>query len=83
MIERAVIDRFEKDYAVLLVCEDERLVNAPLSLLPSHAREGNWLWIEFDGEEIVRVKIDEEETARARERISEKLARLRRGEHRK
>jgi hypothetical protein len=83
MIERAAIDRFENGWAVLFVGEDERKVNVPRSMLPRHVSEGQWLRIEFDGEEIVSVEIDKEETARVKKRISEKLARLRLGEHRK
>ncbi|MFP3895504.1 MAG: NBR1-Ig-like domain-containing protein [Anaerolineales bacterium] len=82
MTENAVIDRFEEEWAVLLVGEQERRVNVPRDELPSGAREGHWLRVELDDERrIVNMEIDEEETARTRERIADKLARLRRGEH--
>ncbi|MFO7918425.1 MAG: DUF3006 family protein [Anaerolineae bacterium] len=81
MTEKAVIDRFEEGWAVLLIGEEERRVDVPREELPSGAREGHWLRVELDGEQIVGVEIDEEETAQARERIDDKLARLRRGEH--
>ncbi len=82
MTEKAVIDRFEEEWAVLLFGEEERRVDVPREELPSGAREGHWLRVELDGERrIVSMEIDEEETARTRERIADKLARLRRGDH--
>jgi hypothetical protein len=77
MIKKAVIDRFEGPMAVLLV--DEKPVNALRSALPAGVKEGTWLWVEFDQERLVRAKVDEEEAARMKARIDEKLARLRGG----
>jgi hypothetical protein len=77
MIKKAVIDRFEGPMAVLLV--DEKPVNALRSALPVGVKEGTWLWVEFDQERLVRAKVDEEEEARIKARIDEKLARLRSG----
>ncbi len=81
MIEKAVIDRFEEDQAVLLVGEQERKLNVPRKSLPKRSKEGHWLKVNLDGERLISAVIDEEETARARQRIAEKLERLRRGEH--
>ena len=79
--EKAVIDRFEDGWAVLLVGDDERKVNVPKKALPRGAREGHWLQVELEGEKLISAAIDKEETARARQRVLEKLERLRRGEH--
>lgn len=81
MIEKAVIDRFEEDMAVLLVGEKERKVIAPRKNLPAGAKEGHWLKIEFDGEKLVNAIIDDEETSKVKERIAQKLERLRQGKH--
>lgn len=81
MIEKAVIDRFEDGQAVLLVGEQEKQFIVLRTSLPKGAKEGHWLKAELDGERLVSVAIDQEETARARQRILEKLERLRRGEH--
>lgn len=81
MIEKAVIDRFEEDMAILLVGEKERQVVVSRKNLPAGARESQWLKIELDGEKLVSALIDEKETANVKQRIAEKLARLRRGEH--
>ena len=81
MMEKAVIDRFEEGQAVLLVGEQERKLVVPRKSLPKGAKEGQWLKVELDGERLVSAAIDQEETARARQRIAEKLERLRRGEH--
>jgi hypothetical protein len=77
----AVIDRFEGDMAVLLIGEQHELMNIPRSQLPDHAREGDYLRIEVRDGEVTSAAIDSEATARARQRIEEKLDRLRRGDH--
>jgi len=78
---KAVVDRFEGESAVLLVGEVEKRVVVPRHSLPSSAREGSWLQVEFRGEALQTAQLDEEETARAKERIAAKMARLRGGQH--
>jgi hypothetical protein len=81
MVE-AVIDRFEGSVAVLLVGHDEHNLNVPRRLLPHEAREGSWLRVELDIRgQFLSASVDDAETAQAKQRISEKLERLRRGEH--
>lgn len=82
MMEKAVIDRFEENQAVLLVGDDQRHVVVSRECLPEGAREGQWLALEIDGARLVSAVIDEEETRRAKQRIAEKLERLRKGKHR-
>ncbi|MDW7674673.1 MAG: DUF3006 domain-containing protein [Bacillota bacterium] len=65
---KAVLDRFEGEFAVVLVGEDEVHVNMPKSLLPHGAREGSWLKL--------NIELDPEATERQREKISELLAKL-------
>lgn len=81
MEEKAVIDRFEDGWAVLLVGDAERQLSVPRKVMPRGAREGDWLRVETEGDRLVSARMDKEETARAQKRISEKLERLRRGEH--
>lgn len=78
---KAVIDRFEGEFAILSVGEDEQRINVLRKLLPKQTREGNWLQVEIQNGEVSSVVIDEEETAKAKQRIAEKLSRLRRGDH--
>lgn len=82
MSEKAVIDRFEGTFAVLLIGDDSRRLNVPKQLIPKRAKEGTWLQLEYDGNELVKITVDKEETEKARKRIAEKLERLRRGFHR-
>jgi hypothetical protein len=82
MKEKASVDRFEEKYAVILVGEENRVVNVIKSKLPRKIKEGMWLVVEFDGNNLISAEIDPEETERARKRIMEKLERLRKGEHR-
>jgi hypothetical protein len=83
MPEKAVIDRFEGDFAVLTTGEGgtARSLNVAKKALPKRAKEGTWLRVELNDDQLVSATVDEEETARARQRIIEKLDRLRRGEH--
>ena len=76
-MEKAVIDRFEEGWAILLVGDDEQQMEVPRGELPKEAREGHWLQIKLCGERITSIEIDEGETARAKERIADKLAQLR------
>ena len=78
---KVVVDRFEGEFAVLVVGEDEQRLNVPRKLLPEQSKEGSWLQVEIQNGEVVSAVMDEEETANAQQRIAEKLARLRRGDH--
>ena len=79
---KAVIDRFEGDKAVVLVGEEQDRLVVPRAELPNDAKEGDWLIADVEDDRILSAELDHDETARAKERIAEKLARLRRGEHR-
>lgn len=77
-IQKAVIDRIEdRRIAVLLIGEEEHRFNVPLDKLPKGVKEGDWLKIELEGQELLSAEIDKEETERRLQRIKEKLARLR------
>ncbi|MBE3142116.1 MAG: DUF3006 domain-containing protein [Thermoplasmata archaeon] len=78
---KAVIDRFEGEYAILIVGEEEQRLNIPRKLLPQKAKEGSWLQLEIVDGEARNITLDEQETEKARQRIAEKLARLRRGDY--
>ena len=78
---RAVIDRFESEFAVLIVGDDERRINVLRSLLPKKVKEGQWLQLDIVGDHVQNIVIDAQETERARQRIADKLAALRRGDH--
>jgi hypothetical protein len=81
---KAVVDRFEGAWAVLLVGDDEKSVSVPRKSLPRRVQAGQWLNVQLggdDGDEVVSAKVDPEETARMRKRILDKLARLRSGSY--
>jgi hypothetical protein len=80
---KAVIDRFEEELAVLILEGSQERVNVSRGALPKKCKEGSWLQVEIVDGQVREAVLDEEETAKARERIAEKLERLRRGEHRK
>jgi len=58
---KSIIDRFEGDYAILLVGDNEIQLDVPKDLLPDDAKEGDWLNIKFE--------LDRDETERRRERF--------------
>lgn len=65
---KAVIDRFEGDYAIVLYGEDEIKVDIPKALLPEGSKEGSWLNVSFE--------LDIEETKAREDRIQSKLDKL-------
>jgi len=76
--EPAVVDRFVNgEFAVLSVGtqEVERVVLR--STLPPETREGTWLKTGWDGETLLWAELDPAATEQARNRVADKLARLR------
>lgn len=59
---KAVVDRLEVDFAVLLFGDEEIRVDFPLALLPHGVKEGSWLKVGFEmdlkGEQKQREKIE-------------------------
>ncbi|RPI33352.1 MAG: DUF3006 domain-containing protein [Chloroflexota bacterium] len=76
---KAVIDRFEEEFAVILLGEGGIKLLIPKALLPPGAKEGHWLQIEMDEGAVKNISIDEQETAEVKMRIKDKLRRLRGG----
>jgi hypothetical protein len=83
MKEKAVVDRFEGEIAVLIVGVDKRRMEVHRKQLPKNAKEGQWLQLEIENGVIGSVTVDEEETAKVKQRIAEKLERLRHGDQKK
>jgi len=65
---KAVIDRFEGEYAIVLFGEDEIKVDIPKVSLPEGSKEGSWLKVSFE--------LDLEETKSREDRIKSKLDKL-------
>ena len=65
---KAVIDRFEGNFAVLLIGEAELKVDLPKALLPAGAKEGSWLSVD--------LKLDQELTRNQEEKVTSLLERL-------
>ena len=76
--EKAVVDRIvDGHHAVLHVGarEAERVI--PADQLPDGAKEGDWLQVRFEEEQLKEATIDREETENRRDRIAQKMRRLR------
>lgn len=73
MIIKLIIDRFEGKYAILESQDKDPIIfNFPRHLLPQEAKEGSVLSFNID--------IDEKETTRRRNKIVEKLNRLKKND---
>jgi hypothetical protein len=70
---KAVIDRFEGDYAVVLFGDDEIKVDLPSKLLPEGSKEGSWLQVDFT--------LDPEGENEQREKISNLIDKLKNKKH--
>jgi hypothetical protein len=77
----AVVDRFEGAYAVLTIEGQQGSLDIPRQQLPPGVREGHWLLVEIVDGQLISAQIDETATQAARQRIQDKIERLRRGEH--
>ncbi len=76
---KAVVDRFEDRWAVLLL--EDKPLNVLRSQLPRSVHEGDHLDVTLEDGEVVKATVDTEATVQARQRIADKLAKLRRGDH--
>lgn len=63
MMLSAVIDRFEEDKAVLLVGDDEQKVIFPKALLDKNLKEGDYISIAINYDEIATKQALEEAKA--------------------
>lgn len=73
-----VVDRVvDGETAVVLVEEECLELNVPVDMLPEAAEEESWLSLEVEGKYVVSVEIDDETAEERRERIDEKMERLR------
>ena len=78
MEEKAVVDRIEEGkHAVLLVGEEEREFVVPAERLPEGAKAGAWLRVRAEGESLTILGVDQGQEEAAKQRIEDKMARLR------
>ena len=65
---KAVVDRFEGEYAILMVGDPEEPIDFPKKLLPKGTKEGSWLWLGFE--------LDPEGEAKQREKMKNLMDKL-------
>jgi hypothetical protein len=68
-------------YGSLYVTDETEPRNMLRKLLPRCAKEGDYLQLEIEDGRIIKGRLDLESTQAAKERINNKLDRLKRGEH--
>ncbi|GAK14422.1 DUF3006 domain-containing protein [Geomicrobium sp. JCM 19039] len=74
---QAVIDRIEDSiHAVLLVGEDEKERIVSVEALPDGVKEGEWLQLTIDDDQVTHIQQDREETERRESRIKNKMQQL-------
>jgi hypothetical protein len=61
------------------VVEDEDKLRVPQVSLPPGAKEVQWPQVDIEDDRVLAIVLDDEETIKAKERIAEKRACLRRG----
>jgi hypothetical protein len=77
MKTKAMIDRFEGASAVLLVGEEQDSLVVSKGILPIGAKEGDWLQVDVQDDRVFSAIADPIGTADAKNRIQDKLAKLR------
>lgn len=80
-MQTAVIDRIEGEWAVAFLQGEQQVVNIRLADLPPSIKEGDYLQIEIQAGEVIRVEMAPDARAEAEARIQARLERLRRGDH--
>lgn len=73
----AVVDSISGDKASILISEEEVERVIPIDVLPEGCKEGDWLQIKMDGDEIVNITLDRETTGNRRASIEKKMEELR------
>lgn len=74
---KAVIDRFEGDFAVIEINDGNDFINMNRSALPDNAKEGSVLDVVLDANgKIDAIKLDKDETARRAENIADLMKRV-------
>ena len=78
MAERAVVDRIEDgDLAVVLVGDDEVEHVVPRNELPEGTEAGSVLRVSIEDGRIVNPRLDAEDTEQTRQRVDDKMRKLR------
>lgn len=83
MEDRAVLDRIEDGkWAVLLVGEEKAEKIIPIETLPEGAKEGSWLRVQLEDDEVKEILVDAEETEKVRKRVEAAVRGLRKRKRR-
>lgn len=78
MDERAVVDRIEDgDLAVVLVGDDEVEYIVPRLELPDGTEAGSVLRVVIEEGRLVNARLDDEDTEQTRQRVDDKMRKLR------
>ncbi|MFA9560664.1 DUF3006 domain-containing protein [Evansella sp. AB-rgal1] len=73
-MDKAVVDRIvDGDKVVLLVGEEEKEMILSLSQLPEDVKEGSWVRVVFNNEEVITIELDNDETNSRKQRIKSKM----------
>jgi hypothetical protein len=81
MVHKAVINRFEEDWAVVMLDGQPEPIHLHRNDLPRAARAGDHLQIELNNGRVTSVYVDEAANQEVLARIQAKIERLRRGDH--
>lgn len=83
-MKKAVLDRIvDGKHAVLLVGDEEIEKVILATQLPDGVREGTWIRVNFNGDELLSIEADYNETTKTKERINSKMELLRQRSNRR
>ena len=81
MKTQAVIDRFEGNKVVILVGKEQDRLIVPKTSIPKSAKVGDCLIVDVRDDRIISAEINTQATEATRNRVKDKLNKLRKGNH--
>ncbi|WNF38623.1 DUF3006 domain-containing protein [Bacillaceae bacterium IKA-2] len=83
-MDKAVVDRIVDEKLVVLLVGDQEIEKViALEKLPAGVMEGTWIKVEFNGNDLIAIEVDEEKTSETKERVRSKMDLLRERSKRK
>ena len=78
---KAILHRYEHALAILILGDTDQRLKVSAQLIPMQAKAGDWLEVEIQNDQLLSAFLNDSETGIAAQRIADKLAHRRRGDH--
>jgi hypothetical protein len=76
-MEAACIDRFEGEYAIVILIDKNKEFIVKKSILPKGTSEGDWLYVTVEKDLIIKMEINPKGKEYIKQRIQKKMDELR------